>query len=127
MNKLLQQIKKNDERFNGVGKKWESDLGKLLNRFASCIRDNKKGSKDCIQKRIEIKNFVYFFVKSHIIQSRISELEALVEEVKKERDEFLSVKPADEIEEVDERAYVAGLNFVIQLLKTTINKLKSNL
>jgi 2-oxoglutarate dehydrogenase complex dehydrogenase (E1) component-like enzyme len=127
MNKLLQTIKENDEKFDGIGKEWESELGKLLNRFASCIRDDKKRSKDCIQKRIEIKNFIYFLIKSYITHFRIKELEALVKEI--ERMPLCDDNETQSLPEDEIGAFIEGQSHfkghIIKDLKDTIKELKT--
>ena len=104
MNKLLEQIKENDEEFSKkkykVGSMW----------LAQLWQENKD--------RTKIKFSIPYEVLEDITQSRIKELEALVEIIKEKEQ-----KPIENSLYV---IYNQAADDLIKLLQDTINQLKTN-
>lgn len=116
MNNLLKTIKENDEEFeNAVSESiWGDNNRKTLEQIMS-----DKGL-----------TLWYDFIKSHITQSRIKELEALAENIKEMEKETYRPDLSNGSRQIrisENIGYNQALADIIQELKTIIKELKTNL
>jgi len=102
MNKLLQTIKENDDGFEKQGFTSSCECGRIDDLDKSTIKE----------------------IKSHITQSRIKELEALVEMVKGLKQFCGDDEPSER--KIGVAIYNQALSDIIQIIKDTIKQLKTN-
>lgn len=131
MKKLLQIIKKNDEN-----RAYQATHEELCNQALEHYEDI---SKEVCHWNSLIPKAINFYkewgngkIKSHITQSRIKELEALVEMIGKFKEgKNVMDKTNEYTKELDEAisfddGYCEALTDIIQKLKDTIKKLRTN-
>ena len=121
MNNLLQTIKKNDEKFEG------EDLLRIMRRH---IIASYSDGLHRVEYPQTLADSLVLYLKSYITQSRIKELEALVEIIEKETlCDYPKAKTQKEHEynmKLINRAEEQAKEVIILILENVIKELKTN-
>ena len=118
-NKLIETIKKNDEEFE------KTESGRVITKIIGCQKHG-ADKNEYIKLWDDLHNDDVYFIKEYYNQSRIKELEVLVEMIKglkKDTKFYRSVR--NDYKLYGEERYNKAVNNIIEILKDTVKELKN--